>query len=59
MGQAYMAIKDYDKALINFKSAMDIMPNNKEIYTGFHRARSSKLKYMKKEKELFSKMFTT
>lgn len=52
-----MGLKEYDKALINFKNALEIMPNNKEVYSEFQRARMTKLRYMKKEKELFSKMF--
>lgn len=56
-GQAYMAIKDYDKALSDYKIALDLLPNNGMIYKEFENARKKKLNYMEKERELFSKMF--
>lgn len=55
--QSYMHIRDYDSALADFKMALELFPNNKSIYSEFQMARKYKLKYLQKEKKVFSKMF--
>ncbi|KAF5308316.1 hypothetical protein FQR65_LT06310 [Abscondita terminalis] len=56
--QARIGLKDYDKALVDLKTALKLCPNDKLIQNELHNATQMKLNYLQREKQIFSKMFT-
>lgn len=55
-GQAYIELKDYDKALTDLKQAYAACPSDKFILEQLQRVLALKSRYLCKEKVIFKKM---
>jgi len=56
-GQALLGMKDYEAALVDLQKARELQPEDKGVLNEIARAKKMKLDMVKKEKEIYSKMF--
>ena len=56
-GQALLGMNDFDAALQELQKVRELQPNDKGVLNEIARAKKAKLDMVKKEKQLYSKMF--
>lgn len=58
LGQAYGTLNYYDKAVIYYKRALEVVPNNKNIIIELNKIKQAQRQYLIIEKKIYSKMFS-
>lgn len=58
LGQAYGLLNFYDKAIIYYKKALEVIPNDKNIIIELQRVKQNQKKYLVIERNFYSKMFS-
>ena len=56
-GQALLGMNDFDAALKDLQKVRELQPEDKGVLNEIARAKKAKLEMVKKEKQLYSKMF--
>ena len=56
-GQALLGMNDFDAALQDLQKVRELQPDDKGVLNEIARAKKAKLDMVKKEKQLYSKMF--
>lgn len=59
LGQAYGSLNYYDKAIIYYKQALEVIPNDKHIIIELKKVEQDQKKYLVIEKKIYSKMFSS
>lgn len=58
LGQAYGALNFYDQAIVSFKKALEIFPNEKKFLIELKKIEHAQKQYLIIEKKMCSKMLT-
>lgn len=56
-GQAHIALKNYDDALVDLEQANRFMPNDKLIQNGYQRAKEIWRNYQNQQKDVYKNLF--
>lgn len=59
LGRAYASLNYYDKAIICYKRALKIVPNEKNIIIELKSVEKAQRQYLIIEKRIYSKMFAS